>query len=310
LIFFNRIHDANDKNYYYWYGKIEDSLRQDVYPSDFIWVDMEDKDHFGLYMWLSSDDVRPPIHYDQDHNFFIHVAGSKRFVLYPPWEWRNLYPFPRIHPRWHKSQVSYDSPDLINLPNYKNAEAYEALLSPGDILYVPPYWWHHVESKTSSISMASWSQSGVYRSLHLVYERKLEIDLVTDRIEKCAIAKVFTEMLIENIYGNGKIKDIIYSILETRWNPIKDIFESSIDTNDPKLCDFQKQFNTEKLRIRLKRDVEFTIEKLNEVQGPYPLNGKDLIAIRDLELFDFIETVVSEAIGAEKVYGFFKRCFE
>jgi len=67
-------------------------------------------------MWLSSDDVRPPIHYDMDHNFFIHIFGKKRFVLYPPWEWKNMYPFPKLHPKWHKSQVIFD------YPNYKQLQ--------------------------------------------------------------------------------------------------------------------------------------------------------------------------------------------
>ncbi len=76
-------------------------------------------------MWLSTEDVRPPIHYDMDHNFFVHVVGKKRFVLYPPWEWEKMFPFPRIHPQWHKSQVSFDFPNLKKTPDYKLATAYE-----------------------------------------------------------------------------------------------------------------------------------------------------------------------------------------
>lgn len=84
--FFNRISDVNDSmferdvclpedNYYYWYGKVQGKLVQDVQPHSFVWASVEDKDNFGMFMWLSGNDTRPPIHYDQDHNFFIHVAG-------------------------------------------------------------------------------------------------------------------------------------------------------------------------------------------------------------------------------------------
>lgn len=31
-----------------------------------------------------------------------------------------------------------------------SSNSFEALLSPGDVLYVPPYWWHHVQAVTSS----------------------------------------------------------------------------------------------------------------------------------------------------------------
>lgn len=73
--------------YYYWYGKVSGSLKEDVYPSSYLWVSPEDlvhfptfhlifQDDFGLFMWLSGNDTRPPIHYDQDHNFYVHVAGT------------------------------------------------------------------------------------------------------------------------------------------------------------------------------------------------------------------------------------------
>jgi hypothetical protein len=55
----------------------------------------------SLLILLLSFFPRPPIHYDQDHNFFVHVSGRKRFVLYPPYEWRNLYIYPRVHPHWY-----------------------------------------------------------------------------------------------------------------------------------------------------------------------------------------------------------------
>ena len=34
-----------------------------------------------------------------------------------------------------------------------------ARLEPGDILLIPPYWWHHVISDTESISMHFWLNS-------------------------------------------------------------------------------------------------------------------------------------------------------
>ncbi len=90
-----------------------------------------------------------------------------------------MYLYPRIHPSWHKCQVAYDKSSLDQFPNVQNVVAYEvspvclilllvseafwyckirpnanpfvkALLEPGDVLYVPPYWFHHVHSVTPS----------------------------------------------------------------------------------------------------------------------------------------------------------------
>ncbi len=44
--------------------------------------------------------------------------------MFPPWEWRALYPYPRTHPAWHKSQVEFDEPNLESMPNYATTRAY------------------------------------------------------------------------------------------------------------------------------------------------------------------------------------------
>jgi hypoxia-inducible factor 1-alpha inhibitor (HIF hydroxylase) len=101
-------------------------------------------------------------------------AGEKIFTLFPPSSHHDMYLFPRLHPLWHKSQVRcllnakyfleqipiffqahFDAPNLDLFPNYKRAKAYTAHLFPGDVLYIPPYWWHHVQSVTASGSLLS-----------------------------------------------------------------------------------------------------------------------------------------------------------
>ena len=101
----------------------------------------------------------------QDFNIFVQVVGRKRFTLFLPGEHERVHMFPRIHPLWHKSQVSarsyisqtfslwmlqldFDSPDLSRYPDYTLATAYTAELEPGDVLYVPPYCWHQVRCRS------------------------------------------------------------------------------------------------------------------------------------------------------------------
>ena len=42
--------------------------------------------------------ARSTLHFDQTDNFFLQIAGRKRFVLYAPEEAGNLYAFPVHHP--------------------------------------------------------------------------------------------------------------------------------------------------------------------------------------------------------------------
>jgi hypoxia-inducible factor 1-alpha inhibitor (HIF hydroxylase) len=113
------------------------------------------------FVWISSRGPRMHTHFDQDRNVFVQLYGEKLFTLFPPSSSDDLYMFPRLHPLWHKSQVHFDEPDLDKFPNYRRAEAFEAHLYPGDVLYIPPYWWHHVESLTASISVSQWSKLNI-----------------------------------------------------------------------------------------------------------------------------------------------------
>lgn len=37
-------------------------------------------------------------------------------------------------------QVDFDNPDHEKFPNFKNVVGYEAIVGPGDVLYIPMYW--------------------------------------------------------------------------------------------------------------------------------------------------------------------------
>jgi len=42
--------------------------------------------------------------------------------------------------------VDFDNPDYIKFPKFKEACGYEVIVGPEDVLYIPMYWFHHVES--------------------------------------------------------------------------------------------------------------------------------------------------------------------
>ena len=47
--------------------------------------------------------------------------------------------------------------------------AYTAVLTPGDMLLVPPFWFHHVETLEESVSVNVWSDSPEYSIINEMY---------------------------------------------------------------------------------------------------------------------------------------------
>lgn len=100
----------------------------------------------GPKLWIGGG-VRTQVHNDRDHNLACVIAGRRRFVLFPPEQVANLYIGPLENPP-PLSLVDVDAPDLDRFPRYPEAFAHAriAVLGPGDALFLPRYWWHHVTS--------------------------------------------------------------------------------------------------------------------------------------------------------------------
>ena len=100
-------------------------------------------------VWVSNR-VIVPTHYDLSSNIACVVAGRRRFTLFPPEQLVNLYVGPLEFTLAGQpiSMVHLDRPDFDRYPKFRDAlaQAQFAELEPGDALFIPYMWWHHVES--------------------------------------------------------------------------------------------------------------------------------------------------------------------
>ena len=100
-------------------------------------------------MWLGNA-IRVATHYDLMENIGVVMMGRRRFTLFPPDQIANLYMGPlELTPAGTPiSLVDPANPDLDRYPRFADAlaVAQDAVLEPGDAIYIPFHWWHAVDS--------------------------------------------------------------------------------------------------------------------------------------------------------------------
>ncbi len=122
-------------------------------PGHFTTVDAENSVELGDRDPLASLWIGTPTtiaaHNDFPDNLACCVAGRRRFTLFPPDQFANLYlgPVDNTPAGGAVSMVDFRAPDFAAHPRFAAAleQAQVAELEPGDALFVPSMWWHHVE---------------------------------------------------------------------------------------------------------------------------------------------------------------------
>ncbi len=100
-------------------------------------------------LWLGNA-ITTPTHLDEWNNIGCVVSGRRRFTLFPPEQVANLYigPLDYAPTGAPMSLVKLEAPDFARFPRFHTAlaAAVTAELGPGDALFIPALWWHHVQS--------------------------------------------------------------------------------------------------------------------------------------------------------------------
>jgi ribosomal protein L16 Arg81 hydroxylase len=105
-----------------------------------------------IFMFFGCKGSFTPMHFDIDmaHVFHTPIYGRKRVTLFPIEESKNLYK----HPFACRSYVDVDNPDFNRFPRLKNAQGYQDTLQPGETLFIPGGYWHHIAYNESGCSVS------------------------------------------------------------------------------------------------------------------------------------------------------------
>jgi Cupin-like domain len=109
-----------------------------------------------IHLWIGAAEQKSTIHNDNYQNLNAQIYGKKAFLLFSPEQHELLYPV-KIDDELWSSPIDPQNPDLIKYPLFERTSCLEAVLEPGEILFIPIFWWHQARAITTTINLNMWA---------------------------------------------------------------------------------------------------------------------------------------------------------
>ena len=111
------------------------------------YLDASDPANRGFF-WIGPAGTITPTHHDLTNNFMAQILGRKRVRLVDSLQ------AARIHNSLHVySDVDLEAIDYARFPAMRAVTVLECDLAPGELLFIPVGWWHHVRSLDISVTV-------------------------------------------------------------------------------------------------------------------------------------------------------------
>ncbi|CAG5116348.1 unnamed protein product [Candidula unifasciata] len=124
-----------------------------------------------LNIWLSDGNTLGKLHFDPFDNFLCQISGEKQVLLFDPHDNSRLY-----EGHIQEAMLTYNAsenvfsrekllestsmvmspvdllhPDLQRFPKFSQVRPLNCTIQAGDVLFMPSFWWHEVQSRPSSL---------------------------------------------------------------------------------------------------------------------------------------------------------------
>jgi hypothetical protein len=102
-----------------------------------------------VYLWVGPGSTVTPLHHDTANNLFCQVRGRKRFILIDPANAELLRDVLSYY-----SLIDAERFDEQRFPYLAEIDRMTVTVGPGEALFIPSGWWHHVRALSPSISVS------------------------------------------------------------------------------------------------------------------------------------------------------------
>lgn len=149
-----RVMQVGESNDLYMIARNKNMLRSELAPLiddvDFD-RDLFDTEHLegALTLWFGPAGTVTPLHHDSTNILFCQIHGRKRIHLISPWETSLLDGVDGFY-----SAVNLEDPGALASLRDAHITVHDVELQPGEALFIPAGWWHHVKALDVSITFS------------------------------------------------------------------------------------------------------------------------------------------------------------
>ena len=143
---FDKIASERDGVRYYVFG--------DYTPAE-IWKSLPwPKPVHGSTIYVTSGDTLSKAHFDFWNVFLIQIEGRKSWKLFSPSDYPFMYPVHNsVTGEVKRCLADLDTPDFKTYPLLRRVTCHHVTAGAGDLLWMPPRWWHEVRTESFSVTL-------------------------------------------------------------------------------------------------------------------------------------------------------------
>lgn len=104
--------------------------------------------HGRVFFWLGPKGSITPMHRDLGNVYLAQIMGRKSIKLIPSTQMHRVYNSVGYH-----SDVDFENYSQQDYPLLRDAHIAEVVINPGEMLFIPLGWWHHVKALDVSVSI-------------------------------------------------------------------------------------------------------------------------------------------------------------
>jgi len=282
------------------------------------------------------------LHYEHEDSFIVQVHRKQQILLFSPEQMRQMYLYPWIHPHRRRSQVTplADATES-QFEGISKIRGIEAMLEPGDVLYIPRFWGHHIINYEPGISVQVNTNNRRDKDVHNFRNQLISLAHLTPHQRytagKYAIKRIAEPILYE-IVNNVKVRSPLGLTPEEEaagdyiTEPELPVYERKhlikflkdhVKQRYSKLPSYLEDISQKDINLEVKGTCRHARESMHQLEGKDLLRlamGLDSTVrvwkripdqnVRLLILHDWVDFIAWQATGDfRKVSAFLSRCF-